>query len=218
MLNNYFDKIYCINMVHREDRWKRCNEIFTSLDIVVEKVSGVVGPVGWLSDRYPHPARGFVGMAGCVQSHLDIMRSAINVAFKKILILEDDVEFAEDFQDRFKEFTKNVPSVWDMLYLGGIHQVGAPHPVVAGKGIMRVFNMLTSHAIGYRVPVCEEITSHIINDRPYLRNSIDGYFTGFQKMFHAYASSEPLAWQRASHSDVQNGFRNYEKDFKEPLT
>ena len=47
-LNNYFDKIICINLDRRPDRWREAQEQFKKAGITVERFSAVDGnPRGW---------------------------------------------------------------------------------------------------------------------------------------------------------------------------
>jgi len=40
------------------------------------------------------------------------------MGYEKIAIFDDDIIFCNDFESRFEYYTKNVPSDWEILYLG----------------------------------------------------------------------------------------------------
>ena len=40
-MKNYFDKIYCINLDSRPERWDECLVEFNKLELEVERVEGV---------------------------------------------------------------------------------------------------------------------------------------------------------------------------------
>ena len=79
-LNNYFSKIYCINLDRRPDGWKLCLEEFKQLNIIVERVSAV-------DDR----------ISGLTQTNINILNDAIKNSYNNILILEDDVQLILNF-------------------------------------------------------------------------------------------------------------------------
>ena len=114
-LKETFDKIYCINLDSRPDKWELCVEEFKKYNILdlVEKVSVVYNKNGYY---------------GCTMSHIKCMELAKQNNYKKILILEDDFEFLTyvwkkgRFIDSDPAFyveraLNQLKSVdWDMLY------------------------------------------------------------------------------------------------------
>ena len=149
----YFDKIYCINLDERKDRWERCQEIFTSFDLDVERMPGVLGPSGWVSDKYPHPMRAFEGVAGGTQAHLNVLESSFVNQTDKILILEDDVEFVEDFINLFDILSEYIPDHWEILYLGGMYRSGGIRAQRINNHIARVSDMMATHAYAIKYPL-----------------------------------------------------------------
>ena len=79
-MKKYFDKIYCINLDSRSDRWNQCIEEFKKVGIedIVERFSA--------EQLIP-------GIAGCTKSHYEIIKQCKKNNFKNVLILEDDVTF-----------------------------------------------------------------------------------------------------------------------------
>ena len=63
MINDYFDRVVCINLDRRTDRWAECVELVAKHDLRVERVSAVDGRT--LADT-PYLKK---GMLGCVLSH-----------------------------------------------------------------------------------------------------------------------------------------------------
>ena len=61
-LLNYFDRVYCINLDERKDRWEECVDEFNKIDALndVERFSAV-----------EHER----GIAGCTLSHYEISKS-----------------------------------------------------------------------------------------------------------------------------------------------
>ena len=106
----YFDKIYCINLDTRIDRWQECLSEFKKIGIEndVERFSAIkMSP----------------GIAGCTKSHYEIIKTAKENKYKNVLVLEDDVSFTEEFfydvlEKAFSQMKKQNLD-YEMFYLGG---------------------------------------------------------------------------------------------------
>jgi GR25 family glycosyltransferase involved in LPS biosynthesis len=57
-------------------------------------------------------------MIGCGLSHLFIWQDAIKKNYKNILVLEDDVQFTDDFNEYLYNVMEELPKDYDILYLG----------------------------------------------------------------------------------------------------
>ncbi len=123
-INSYFDKIYCLNLDRRIDRWAKVKSEFDRLNILVERWSAIDGEnleesnYSQLINEKKSSKLGKIenkfAMA-CLLSHLSIIKDAKNNGFKKILIFEDDVIFSNDFSEKIKIILK---LNWKLLYLG----------------------------------------------------------------------------------------------------
>src|SRR5437016_12026449 len=112
MLNDFFQKIYCISLLRRPDRRANAHAQFKLHNLNVEVVNGVDGgalsPVGRITS----------GRLGCLLSHLKVLQKAQLAGWDSFLVLEDDVQFASDLEQRFAHWCDEVPPDWEMLYLG----------------------------------------------------------------------------------------------------
>ncbi len=107
-LNNYFNKIYCINLKRRPDRWKRVSKMFENYSVDVQRIEAIDGSIhGHLSLLRP-------SQYGCFMSHKSAYEDAVKNGYEKILILEDDVYFDKNINSY--DFEK-LPE-WDMMYPG----------------------------------------------------------------------------------------------------
>lgn len=105
----FVDKIYCINLDSRPDRWEDVQIQFDRLGIAgeVHRVSGIV-------DDDPR--------IGCLESHIACVDDAVRNRFDNILICEDDVVFYPYEASLISEAvsTLKMDSGWDLFYLGGM--------------------------------------------------------------------------------------------------
>ena len=129
--NKYFDKIYCINLDSREDKWKRSLKSFLRWGLRVSRYSArhprhAETEYHWskLSNIEPNEAKRRdrkmmtkIGEVGCYLSHLNLIKEAKAAGYKKILIFEDDVIFSKSFEKELK-FMITIPD-WAIIYLGG---------------------------------------------------------------------------------------------------
>jgi|19_taG_2_1085344.scaffolds.fasta_scaffold00015_29 GR25 family glycosyltransferase involved in LPS biosynthesis len=106
-INEYFDKVYCINLDERVDRWELAQKEFEKINILdqVERWSGIKHTDGNL---------------GCTLSHLTLIKKCKEDGLENVLIFEDDVLFVETDIKRLEEAFKDLKSIgkWDLFYVG----------------------------------------------------------------------------------------------------
>lgn len=197
-------KIYCINLDRRVDRWNECLEIFSKHNMNVERFSGIDGNPG-----YEKLNGATDGDIGCTLSHYELVKKLKSEGIKEALILEDDVEFSEDFDPDFLEFIVGyAPKDWDMIYFGGNH-VKEPTPV--NTIYSKVNHTYTTHAYIIRDTVYDKV----IELHGQGQKQVDVYYSEIQKEYNCYITNKVWAWQRGSYSDIQNQYVNYE--FLKPM-
>ena len=126
LLRETFEKVYCINLDSRPDKWDTCEQEFKKYGIsdVVERWSGTQLPTK------THRA----GARGCLASHLNIIKQCISDKTSNVLILEDDFEFLHYGLDYYNKTRKRIETdpreilqlalkqlsdvQWDLFYLG----------------------------------------------------------------------------------------------------
>ena len=129
MINDYFDKLICINLDKRKDRLQESWKQWSANNLIVERTSAVEGnPMGWrhVAERDAGinaiKRASWTGAAGCMASHVNIWKRAKAEGWKNVLVIEDDCDFIPDLQRIFAESLEEVPADWDMLYFGGLHE------------------------------------------------------------------------------------------------
>lgn len=217
-INNYFDKIFCINLQKRTDRWNEMCRIFREQNLNVTRYNAVDGNImGWTNERYTVKLSAFNGAMGCIASHLNLYKMAKQNNLKNILIMEDDCEFVPNLNQIFVERIKEVPDDWDLLYFGGFHETrgGQFMPEKISTNVVRAKRIITTTCYAVKNTVYDLIINTIEKDIPSPVTAIDGYLAAYiQPKCNTYAFHPPLAWQRGSFSDIQNGWRDYSKDMK----
>lgn len=113
-LNDYFSKIYCINLDKRTDKYKDCLKEFKKIDIEVERVSAIDG-----APLFKPELNTKAGAYGLFLTNLKIIEDAIKNDYESILILEDDVMFIDNFNKLFNAKVDSLPDDWHLFYLGG---------------------------------------------------------------------------------------------------
>lgn len=105
-INDYFDKVILINLDRREDRLEKLSTQLNNLGITFERFSAIDGK-----------AEGINPIVAGRMSHTKVWEENLG---KKVLILEDDAEFVDNFNEKFAEVIQTLPSDWDVFYLGAL--------------------------------------------------------------------------------------------------
>lgn len=185
---SFFSKIYCINRASRTDRWEKFQIEFAKLGLEVERFNAVEG-----------------GEKGCMLSHVNVIRDAKQKRYKRILILEDDVEFiVTDLQYYADLFSMLELMNWHLLYFGA-----------NCTQKLKKNNLFTYTAKGclcaHAYAVNETIMPQIVSDaRENKIKVIDTYYLSrIQTRGKSFITSKFCANQRPDYSDIQNYPVNY---------
>lgn len=131
-INNYFDKVYVLNLHKRPERLALTKKRLNFCDIEFETFGATDGSVMtkiWESYSKDNSFFKNASYIGCAVSHLSIYRDALEKGHKKILILEDDNRvhreankvFNDNFLNAFQPYEKDTLFFnWELLYLGYI--------------------------------------------------------------------------------------------------
>lgn len=190
-----FDRIVLINLDRRLDR----------LGAFKAKIAHVPAFAGYTRYRavegdkvtVPHFFMSGGGAYGCRQSHLRVLEDALMDDLSTLLVLEDDVCFCPDFQQKLHRFMSAVPNDWHGLMLGGQNQV--PPTPTSVPGILRAVDTQRTHA--YAVRGKEAIRSLY---RLWARSDrhIDHLFGYWQQEHNVYQPDPFLCGQDEGKSDI----------------
>ena len=191
-LNDYFDRIVVINLDRRTDRLRQFESQTKDLGIDFVRYSAVDAQ-----------ALGISPMNACRQSHHRVLTDAAADNVQRLLILEDDVEFRQNFSQDFARLSSVLPDDWQMFYLGS----SSLSPVDIGiEGLWKSNTALTTHAYGVKA----ELFDALIQASSDERYPIDLTYSDLHPKLQVYACWPSLIGQMASFSDIENQFVDYQ--------
>jgi GR25 family glycosyltransferase involved in LPS biosynthesis len=198
-LKNYFDRVFCINLDRRKDRWSETVTELKKWDLFngVNRFKGVDGSKLSYENKKFRVSHGELGL---LKTHIKLLQLAKTKKYENILILEDDIQFTEEIKN-LDEYMSLVPSDWDILYFGGNHNLheGEKLNKINDK-IIKCSRTYTTHCIVFRNTIYDKCLDLIKGcDKP-----VDVYYSSLQKELNVYSFYPSIAFQRVSYSDIQN--------------
>ncbi len=200
-----FDRVCCINLPHRADRWTRFQAGLPSdwPFAPVERVSAIDGK------QVPAPRwwRPTAGAWGCYRSHVRVIEDALNEGLDSILILEDDALFEPDFAVKVRAFLNRVPDDWGMLYLGGQHlKTKKVVPRAINEEVCIPYNVNRTHAYALRgatmKAVYRHLTSNHWDDGHHIDHHLGRFHERHDRRFPIYCPRHWLVGQAAGESNI----------------
>jgi hypothetical protein len=142
-------------------------------------------------------------------SQKQILTDFIDSDSKRLLVLEDDVEFRDLQPLREAIFDINLHNTnCDILYLGGNLLNG--RVLEKRRHICRVNNVWTTHAVSYSRFAAAALLQHFPNENEVM---FDTYLGSMLSQFKAYMVSPMVAVQRPDFSDIWGHDVNYTSIF-----
>ena len=214
-LNQFFKKIYCINLKSRTDRYDESVIEFKKHKIEVEFIEAVNG-----KDFFKPGINRNAGAYGLILTWIKILEQSKDL--ENILILEDDVMFIDTLKDHLFKL-KDLPKDWSMLFLGGNHlfNKGTFIPVTVkfdklSKDNYKQLNhelckttwTQTTHAVALNNKTINEL----LNVLKSTNLPIDILLCNMQQDHPTYTFIPSLALQRPSFSDIEKVHVDYNTD------
>jgi len=202
MINDYFDKIFCINLKDRTDTWYTVQDEFIKHKLNVERINAVDSrnmPSITASDE---PEQIGYGARGCSLSHAKVLQKMIDENIQRALILEDDICFKEDVQTFFHHRERFIPGNWDILYLGGNHI----EKLEEHNGpIYRTHGTYTTGSYGITLEFAKIAIKKIME----LTSPVDVTYSRLAPNFKMFTFNPGIAWQKPGYSDIENTHKDY---------
>lgn len=218
----YFDKIYCINLKSRMDRWENCERQFSQYKISnVQRFDAI-------KCNYPNLSKKANAQIGCALSHYYICKEAKEKRYNRILILEDDFLFTKSVDYINNKLNKSIlelPIDWDIFYCGAYFVKGYEYDSVEkySENLVKVNTGFCDHAISYSLKGVNNLLRDLKleTDKDILSFSeeyeaIDWYLVrNFQYNNKCFAVNELLCEQSGGFSDIEGCYHNYHNLFVE---
>lgn len=198
-----FDKVYCINLPHRTDRRENFLSEVTKYDLGDFEFFNA-----YYGQKLPNLHNLPSGCVGLIQTNIDIIKKSIDNNYETIAILEDDCTFTDEVS-RIDTYFNHLPNDWDMLYLGGNHNLHwsvAAKPIVINDKVIKLQHTFTTHFVGIKRNMFEIILSNIER----FSEPIDVVYAELQKKYNIYSFYPSIAKQLAGYSDIEKKQINYD--------
>lgn len=205
---DFFEKIYCINLDSRTDRWKECQEEFSKVGILerVERISGIV-----------FEGHGSKKQNACYGNHLThakILRKAQDLGLNNVLIFEDDVEFFSNAEKNLSLSINNLRknhSNWDMLYLGC--NLDRYQAFQVDENLIKLTGAFATHGYAINKSLFRKLIE-INEDFTIAHNDVE-YAYQIHPYYNCFLTWPLVAGQRVSYSDIMQQEMNSNPVFQE---
>jgi glycosyl transferase family 25 len=189
-ITDFFDKIYCINLEHRTDRWELALNEFKKLGIEndVTRFNGL-----YIKDN---------GNLGCTRTHHNIIKDAKENNYERILIFEDDVLFLDNDISLIENILDQLNNIdYDIFYLGSTVDPNVGFFTKETENILKTNFAYTTHSYSVTNKNYDYILNNIIN-----YEIIDVFYNQFLVPLNkAYISNPILTIQQPNNfSNIQN--------------
>jgi len=202
---DFFEKIWCINLDKRTDRWEQAQEEFSKMGILdrVERFSAV-------GDKD--------GRVGVIKSNLGIVKHAKENGFNNVLVFEDDVQFIESKDITYDVLEKALSQTeklrWSLFYLGA--NTNDNNKLIKLKerpNLIYLKNSFAVHAMCYNKIVYDKFIRYAekINNIKKFNDILDVWIAQeVQTTQLCLMTNTMLCTQRNSFSDIEKTPVNYD--------
>lgn len=211
-LHTNFERVYIINLLARGDRRaEMCAQLLRiGLSEQTDSIRFFEAARPDHAGEYPS-----VGARGCFLSHMGILQKARDDRLQSVLILEDDLNFVDNFLERYALIADEISdSPFGVFYGGGSFELdafGNRQP-----GLIHIdpnSPVGLTHFIGFRGADCisavvdylQAMNSRKAGDINGGPMHVDGAYSWFRRehpQFHTTAAHPELGYQRASRTDI----------------
>lgn len=219
-----FKDVYAsfINLDHRTDRLEKMTAELTRVGITAERTRGLLPiEVNEPEDKVHVMYKRTPGAIGCHYSQVSVIEKAYSLG-KSALVMEDDLIFCDDFQERMK-IVENFLNTreWDIFWLGGTYHIpaewhslkhnpdlqmcecklGIDHEETDNKYIRRTYGIWSTYAyiVNYKsIPKILEL----LDMNVYRSMGIDWLFILLQPQLKTYCFNPGMVKQYDNLSDI----------------
>jgi hypothetical protein len=208
-----FDRVHVINIVDRVDRRREMGDQLRRVG-AADDPRTLFFPARRPADPGPFPS---LGARGCFESHLGVIRQALADGVERLLLVEDDFDFARDIDRRGPVVMAALAaSRWDVFYGASVLDAAAERLVRAnGHGLAELapdmavetasFVGFTRAALLLLEPFLVAMLGRPAGSPDYGPMHVDGAYSIFRRQHPALrtlACRPAIGGQRASRSDI----------------
>ena len=203
-----FDRIYCINLDRRPDRWAQFQTDYPAELPRAERWPAVDGNICKPPSWWPSsPAR-----YGCYASHLGVIEKCLADGVESVLVFEDDATSREGFSELWPAFQAALPENWNWLYLGGSLRSKPARKVNSRVYVPQVVG--ATHAMILRRDAMQMIHRQLIDHRLWMAHRFVCVDKFYQRLHllgwnGLYCPAQWLFRQSADYSDLINKHVEY---------
>lgn len=210
---SYLDMIYVINLPSRTDRRAEMAEQLSRTGLGFDDPHVTLFPAMRPPDRGDFPS---VGARGCFLSHLAVLKDARERQFRRVLLLEDDADFARPFRTAGEADIRRLGQEdWDIFYFGyrtmdvlapapGSPRSYADAPASARLDLSHAV-MFRNAAVGRLIPYLEGLLERRAGDPRGGPMHVDGAYNWFRRQnpdIRTVVTSKQWIVQRSSRTDI----------------
>jgi hypothetical protein len=193
-----FDQCFVINLDKRADRLKQVTEECARVKIPFERFPGIIVSRGTLHVN--------AAKTGCRKSHIGCVQLAKERGYWSVLVLEDDVQFVEDFVPRWRKIVVELEKFYWDIFLIGCQHFGEPSKLTDHIAEAKSFSL--GHAYIVHSRAYDGVIAAKSNPKKPCDLALsDACAAGKLKALMAFPS---IALQRESWSDNDNRQRRWE--------
>lgn len=143
-----------------------------------------------------------------IHSHKSLLEHAYNSGYECVFILEDDVDFCDDFNYKLNLCLNELPDNWDALHLGGY----SPSGCVVNYSPMLNRSIKTWGGYGYIVnrkaipTLIEEISKEL--------TQVDTHYTWIMHKMNWFKTKEMLVYHLPGFSEINQANRDIKELYK----
>lgn len=127
IFNEFFDRVVCLSLVERDDKYRHVKSQFETLGIDVEFHRAVIHPFNrQIGESMTESCVGQFNYIecsnefACSREHYTIIKKAYLEGCQNILVFEDDISFRRDFNDVIGSYMEHLPESWDLLMFNAL--------------------------------------------------------------------------------------------------
>ena len=189
---SFFNKIYCINLIERNDRYEHIKKISNEYNMNINF---------YRTERNKNS-----GEEGCFYSHISVIKDAFKNNYDNIIILEDDLQPFNITQKRINDVVNFIKhNDFDIFYIGICPDIRKNENIIFDKK-SKIYSIKSLGAHAY---ILNKKSIKKFYNISYEGTAIDVYYNN--NCFKSYGIYPSLFYQFGFTSDITHGFNVHNK-------